>query len=159
MNLRTDCFDRRREVSILVDDPDVLKRLNAVFESDWEQKVPASSSAETVIREVPPGVPQSARSEKGLFLISRTDAMLRYSLRQGTTTIGRSEENDIVVSSIAVSRHHATVTLDQSGCAITDHGSGNGTFVNGERVQGTVTLKIGDVVAVGGAEEFRLLEL
>ena len=58
-----------------------------------------------------------------------------------------------------MSRHHATITLDQAGCTLTDLGTGNGTFVNSERVQGTATLNPGDVVDIGHAEEFRLIKL
>jgi pSer/pThr/pTyr-binding forkhead associated (FHA) protein len=161
MNLRSDSFDRRREVSIIVDDADVLRRLNAVFASDWEPKAPASASAETIInRKLPPAIVEMANNiEAGLVLISRTDALVRYSLRQGPTSIGRSDENDIVIADPLVSRRHARITLDDAGCTLTDLGGGNGTFLNGERVNGTAPLKPGDVIEIGRAEEFRLVEL
>jgi phosphatidylserine/phosphatidylglycerophosphate/cardiolipin synthase-like enzyme len=160
MNMRTESLDKRREVSILVDDPDVLKRLNAVFISDWEQKAPALSSDVTVVgRYDLQGIRPNVAAEKGLFLISRTDALVRHSLQQGTTTLGRAEENDIVISEALVSRHHAKITLDQSSCTITDLESGNGTYVNGEPIQRSAVLKLGDIVDLGGAQEFRLLEL
>jgi pSer/pThr/pTyr-binding forkhead associated (FHA) protein len=161
MNLRSDSFDRRREVSIIVDDADVLRRLNAVFASDWEPKAPASASAETIInRKLPPAIVEMANNiEAGLVLISRTDALVRYSLRQGSTSIGRSDENDIVIADPLVSRRHARITLDDAGCTLTDLGGGNGTFLNGERVNGTAPLKPGDVIEIGRAEEFRLVEL
>jgi cardiolipin synthase len=38
MNLRTESLDRRRELSITVDDSAILRQLNAVFESDWERR-------------------------------------------------------------------------------------------------------------------------
>jgi phosphatidylserine/phosphatidylglycerophosphate/cardiolipin synthase-like enzyme len=161
MNLRTESFDKRREVSIVVDDPDALKRLNAVFTSDWEQKAPVSSGAVTMIVgkfDLPDARP-NVLAEKGLFLISRTDALVRYSLPQGTTSLGRAEENNIVICEALVSRQHATITRDQNGCMITDLESGNGTYVNGERIQGSAVLKLGDIVDLGGAQEFRLLEL
>jgi len=161
MNMRTESFDRRREVCILVDDAAVLKRLNAVFTSDWENKAPTSARAETIIDNPLPTLlsEPGARVELSFVLISRTSALSRYSLRLGNTSIGRSDENDIVVSDSLVSRHHAKITLDEEGCVLTDLGSGNGTFANGERVQGTIKLNPGDVVAIGGAEEFRLVEL
>lgn len=161
MNLRSESFDRRREVSIIVDDADVLRRLNAVFASDWEPKAPASASAETIInRKLPPAIVEMANNiEAGLVLISRTDALVRYSLRQGPTSIGRSDENDIVIADPLVSRRHARITLDDAGCTLTDLGGGNGTFLNGERVNGTAPLKPGDVIEIGRAEEFRLVEL
>jgi cardiolipin synthase len=160
MNMRTESFDKRREVSIVVDDADVLKRLNAVFMSDWENEAPPSSSAETIVGlHVPLPVRPDVMIDKGVVLISRTNALVRYLLRQGNTGIGRSEDNDIVVAHVLVSRHHAKITLGEGDYALTDLGSGNGTFVNGERVQGTIKLNLGDVIDIGGAEEFRLLEL
>lgn len=160
MNLRTESLDRRREVSVLVDDAEVVKRLNAVFASDWENKAPPSVSAETVIGLSAPLREASAQTDiTVMVLISRTDALVRYPLREGSTSIGRSDENDILVASPLVSRHHARLTADKEGCTLTDLGSGNGTFVNGERVDGTRRLVPGDVVDVAGAEEFRLVEL
>jgi hypothetical protein len=161
MNLRPESFDRRREVSIIVDDADVINRLNAVFRSDWEHKAPPSSSAKTMIGErISPMFNQPEVSvDSGLVLISRTSALVRYALRQGITSIGRSDENNVVVADPLVSRHHAAVMIDEQGCTLTDLGSGNGTFVNGEPVQGRTTLNPGDVVDIGRAEEFRLVQL
>jgi hypothetical protein len=160
MNLRPESFDRRRELSIFVDDPDVIKALNSVFASDWEHKVPASSSAATFIGRAPIELTQRGASvDSGMVLISRTNALVRYTLRRGITNIGRSDENDIVVADPLASRYHAKITLDEAGCILTDLGGGNGTFVNRERVQGSATLSAGDVIDIGRAEEFRLVEL
>ena len=160
MNLRTESLDRRREVCVIVDDTDVVKRLNAVFAGDWEHKAPPSANAPTMVGFNLKELSQpEEKVETGIVLISRTYALVRYSLRQGTTSIGRSDENDIVVADPRVSRLHAKITLDDSRCTLTDLGGSNGTFVNGERVQGATTLKPGDVVDIGGAEEFRLVEL
>jgi phosphatidylserine/phosphatidylglycerophosphate/cardiolipin synthase-like enzyme len=161
MNLRSESLDRRREVCIVVDDKDVIKRLNAVFTNDWENRVPPSASAATIIDgQIPTQLmQQEKRVETGIVLISRTNALVRYPLRLGDMTIGRSEENVIVVADPLVSRHHAKITLDGAGCTLTDLGSGNGTFLNSERIEGTATLHPGDVLDIGGAEEFRLIEL
>jgi phosphatidylserine/phosphatidylglycerophosphate/cardiolipin synthase-like enzyme len=161
MNMRTESFDRRRELCILVEDEEILRRLNAVFKSDWEQKAPPSSSAATIVVGAVKPMPSEPAPlpAGGYVLISRTDALVRYSLRDGVTSVGRSEENDIVVADALASRHHARIALDAGGCTITDLGSGNGTFVNGEPVQGSRPLAPGDVVGIGGAEEFRLFQL
>ena len=45
---------------------------------------------------------------EGYVLISRTDALVRYPVREGTTKFGRSEENDVVILHPAASRHHAS---------------------------------------------------
>src|SRR6185503_450058 len=109
MNMRAQSFDRRREVCIVVDDADVISRLNAVFNSDWDPKAPPSAGARTMIGTSPLLKQPELRIESGLVLISRTSALVRYPLRQGITNIGRSEENDIVVADPLVSRLHAKV--------------------------------------------------
>ncbi len=48
-----------------------------------------------------------------------------------------------------VSRRHAAFSLSGAGLTVQDLESTNGTFVNGERVAGTVPLNDGDRVAVG----------
>lgn len=161
MNLRTESLDRRRELSIAVDDADVLRGLAAVFESDWERKAPASDSTATqVMRAFDMLSTEPATvSAVGFVLISRTNALVRHSIREGLTAIGRAQENDIVIRNVLVSRHHAQITLDGGTCRITDLDSGNGTFLNGERVIGSQCLRPGDVVRIAESEEFRLLEI
>lgn len=55
-------------------------------------------------------------------------------LRAGLT-IGRSEENDVVVRDGRVSRRHARIVAAGSGFAIEDAGSTNGTVVDGKPVR------------------------
>lgn len=64
-------------------------------------------------------------------------------------TIGRTDDNDIVVQSEAVSRHHATLEQSEDGVFwIRDNESKNGVQVNGQSVQESA-LQNGDVVQVG----------
>lgn len=59
----------------------------------------------------------------------------RTLLRIGENAVGRSHENAIVLAEDnQVSRNHATITWDGRHCAVTDLGSSNGTFVNGNRI-------------------------
>lgn len=164
MNLRTQSFDRRRELSIVVDDEAALKKLNAVFTSDWEQKAPTSSQAKTLVgglkvADVLGGMAGGAAEMKGFVLVSRTDAMRRHTLREGVTSCGRSDENDIVIPEALVSRHHVRFGVKGGVVEVTDLQSANGTFVNGEKLSGMRVLKPGDVIAIADAEEFRLVEL
>ena len=55
-------------------------------------------------------------------------------LTEGMTMIGRSEFNDIEIHAEGVSRQHAAIRKDSDGFWISDLGSRNGTFVNGEQV-------------------------
>ncbi len=63
--------------------------------------------------------------------------------------IGREEDCHLRPNSDLVSRHHCVFTVDDFTVRLRDLGSTNGTFVNGERVQGQVVLEPGDHVSVG----------
>ena len=74
----------------------------------------------------------------------------RAGWRQPVTpaTIGR-EGCDIVVPDPQMSRRHAVVRALDSGVAIEDLGSKNGTFVNDRPIAGITELKEGDRVRFG----------
>ncbi len=65
-------------------------------------------------------------------------------------TIGRSEENDVVVNDPCTSRHHMQIIQHDDGhYTLADFGSTNGTYVNGARVHGETPLNPTDVVRIG----------
>ena len=69
--------------------------------------------------------------------------------------IGRVPDNDVVLSDLNVSRHHAELRKSPTGqYEIVDLGSHNGTFVNGQRVTKQV-LTEQDLVSIGSST-FRL---
>jgi len=67
----------------------------------------------------------------------------------GEISIGRTPDNALVLDDGSVSRHHASLTSGPDGWTLRDHGSTNGTFVNGVRVREAL-LRDGDRVRVGG---------
>lgn len=75
-------------------------------------------------------------------------------LRSGADmAIGRSRSSALCVDDGAVSRTHATLRWDGGGTVqLTDHGSRNGTLVDGRRVRGTVVLGSGAELQVGSAK-------
>jgi hypothetical protein len=78
-----------------------------------------------------------------------------FPLSDRPLTLGRGPTNDVVLADPAASRAHAEVRMDADGCLLKDLGSGNGTFVNGERVT-TARITSGDRISIGN-EVFRLL--
>ncbi len=68
------------------------------------------------------------------------------------TAIGRAVENDLVITSKRVSRQHACVRREGRHWLLTDLGSTNGTFLNGERVLAPVALRDGDHVSIGDVD-------
>ena len=66
----------------------------------------------------------------------------------GELVIGRSSDLDMVLIEDMVSRKHAKITLLPGQITISDLGSTNGTFVNGEKVK-RARLKEGDRILIG----------
>lgn len=64
-------------------------------------------------------------------------------------TIGRGKENDIIIDDATVSRQHATIIQTEDGLFISDNGSSNGTFINGNRIQGEARLNPNDILKLG----------
>ncbi|HSG43693.1 MAG TPA: FHA domain-containing protein, partial [Anaerolineales bacterium] len=63
--------------------------------------------------------------------------------------IGRDTSNDVVLASPNVSRFHAQVERVGQRYRVEDLRSSNGTFVNGERIEGAVWLKPDDSIRIG----------
>ena len=105
-----------------------------------------------------------AMNGKALELDTPADSGLRerarpvFALRFGTreiklksriTTAGRSSAADIPLVGALVSRRHATFALTENGVEVSDHGSRNGVFVNGERISRPQPLRSGDIITIG----------
>jgi FhaA, N-terminal domain/FHA domain len=69
-------------------------------------------------------------------------------LRKPVTTIGRALDNDIVIESGDVSRHHARIEFADDQLRVTDLGSTNGTRVNGKSIR-THPISAGDEITFG----------
>ena len=73
----------------------------------------------------------------------------RTPLARPVTTIGRMEDNDIVIADPLASRHHAVIRWTPGGYEIEDLGSVNGTTLQGQRVQGRAPLAPSQTVQIG----------
>jgi hypothetical protein len=72
-------------------------------------------------------------------------------LDRDVITIGRDPSCTIRLDSQYVSRQHARIELREDGPVLVDLGSRNGTMRNNERVEGTIALTDGDVIAIADA--------
>jgi len=79
----------------------------------------------------------------------------RFEILHPSFTLGRSRTNRVALADEQVSGKHARIRLDADTYFLTDLGSSNGTFVNGERVRER-RLQSGDRILIGGTTlEFR----
>jgi hypothetical protein len=63
-------------------------------------------------------------------------------------TIGRAPESEVFLDDVTVSRKHAVIALEKKNFRLTDLGSLNGTYVNGE-ARTDLILKSGDEIQIG----------
>jgi pSer/pThr/pTyr-binding forkhead associated (FHA) protein len=83
-----------------------------------------------------------------LILMFNKQVVKEYPLDKEGVTIGRNEDNTIVVDNLAVSGYHARIDLAGKDHILTDLQSTNGTFVNDKKVV-SHKLSHGDNVIVG----------
>ncbi|MGN6393429.1 MAG: FHA domain-containing protein, partial [Gemmatimonadales bacterium] len=97
---------------------------------------------------VTPTAPQAAPLAS---LLVRTGALKgrRLPVKVPVVNIGRAEFNDVVLSDPSVSTSHAKLQRREDLWVVSDLGSTNGTFVEGERVEGEVPLAPGSTLKFG----------
>ena len=77
-------------------------------------------------------------------------------LVRGEITIGRREDNTLVLSESFVSGNHAKVYTKNNSLYIEDLDSTNGVFVNDEEIERSQKLMSNDIVKIGSTQ-FRVL--
>ena len=93
-----------------------------------------------------PGAGRAPTAGTGGRVVSLTDGR-EYSVGQ-SLVFGREASCEVVITSKDVSRRHAEIMPTPQGYVVVDS-STNGTFVNGQRVQGQLMLARADVVRIG----------
>ena len=66
-----------------------------------------------------------------------------------TISIGRREDNSIVLNDQFVSSYHAKIYVKNNDFYLEDLASTNGTFINDSKVEGRVRLKVNDQIRMG----------
>jgi len=88
-----------------------------------------------------------------ILVIRRQDAAtIQIEWDRPILTLGRDPANDIVIDHPLASRRHARLERDENGYLIRDLDSTNGTYVNGERIEGVQTLHNQDRIWIADAE-------
>lgn len=83
-----------------------------------------------------------------LLVLQGPDKGRRFELPDAPTIVGR-DSKQLPLSDNTASRKHCEILPHEGDWILKDLGSANGTYVNGQRVNRIVTLKIGDQVRVG----------
>jgi pSer/pThr/pTyr-binding forkhead associated (FHA) protein len=92
--------------------------------------------------------PAEGQSEELLYWLQDEDQCV-YPLKVGINTVGRAEDNDVVVSDGYISRRHCAVLIHAGkGCELHDTASKNGTYLNGSKISGSSRLKVGDEIRI-----------
>ena len=88
-----------------------------------------------------------------LIFTDTTHAGRVYNLILEKTTVGRSDQNTLVISDPSLSATHCEILMNGPEVIVRDLGSRNGTFVNGARlVNQQSQLKSGQTVRFGAVE-------
>ena len=80
-----------------------------------------------------PFLPVPAPSRRATLTVGE-DGVRRTFRLASTVTVGRDPACEVALGSPTVSRRHATLAPDEEGWLVRDLGSGNGTFLDGRRV-------------------------
>ena len=131
----------------LVADAGVPRRtIQVVAETQAAPAVSQSSDTQVI-----PAQAAAAPAARARLLMTTSSGTHVIPLDSTLMTIGRGLNNDIILEDARVSRNHAQLRYRSRRFWLTDLGSTNGTFVNGEPVTERA-LRDGDVVSLGGLE-------
>jgi ABC transport system ATP-binding/permease protein len=115
---------------------------------------PAAAGRPPVAAAGPPAAADRPAMTGGMSTASHREPSVIRRLPTKVLRIGRAPDNDVVISDLGVSRHHAELRNVGSAYQIVDLDSHNGTFVNGQQIM-SAPLTEGDIVGIGPST-FRL---
>lgn len=90
----------------------------------------------------------TSREMAMLIMLEGGDPNQRRVIDRETLTIGREDNCDLVLADRQVSRCHALIRKENELYILEDCGSKNGTFVNGQEVEGACPLQDGDEIQI-----------
>ncbi len=83
-------------------------------------------------------VPRQQGEQARLKVIRGPDSGTIFVVQGGRASIGRGEENDIVLTDLKASRRHAEIVMGPTGWSVQDLGSANGISCNGQATRSGV---------------------
>ncbi|MEN9937089.1 MAG: hypothetical protein RLZZ387_3668 [Chloroflexota bacterium] len=116
-----------------------------------ETQAATGGDANSQTQVIQPAQSQAAPTARARLLLSSRGGTHVIPLESTLLTVGRGLNNDIILEDTRVSRHHAQLRYRARRFWVTDTGSTNGTFVNGEQVTERA-LRDGDIISLGGLE-------
>jgi FHA domain/Integrin beta chain VWA domain len=109
-----------------------------------------TAKARTVSATPPPSAAPMAPHEVRLSLLEPIDPVpAEYSLLKEEVSLGRGEDNDVVIPHASVSRAHARLMRRNGVFELTDLNSTNGTYLDEQPVRGSVRVDNGNQVRLG----------
>jgi hypothetical protein len=100
----------------------------------------------------PATAPRGAGNTRGarLVAVDHIDPVpAEYSLMKDEISIGRGEDNDVVIPHASVSRQHARLMRRDGGFELMDLNSTNGSYVDDRQIRGSAFLSAGSQVRLG----------
>ena len=125
--------------------PGAAQRLNDTMHGRF---VPGETGGPAAPAAAPPR-PSAAQTFASFLIRSGALKGTRVAIRVPVVNIGRAEYNDVVLADDSVSTAHAKLQRREGVWVLTDVGSTNGTFVDGERIEGETPLAPGATVRFG----------
>jgi hypothetical protein len=112
----------------------------------------AQAQARPAPQAAPVTAPRGAGMTQGARLVTVNPIAplpSEYALLKDEVTLGRGEDNDVVIPHASVSRAHARLMRRNGGFELMDLGSTNGSYVDERKVQGSVFVSPGSQVRFG----------
>ena len=92
---------------------------------------------------------QNASTNSNASNIANTNILEKFKTKN-IISIGRSDDNDVILNHTSISRRHATIEKkSQDEFVILDQNSTNGTYINGKRLNGSQRISKNDIIIIG----------
>ena len=88
---------------------------------------------------------------RGVLLVLTSNFLgLTFVIEKPANSIGRSDDNDIIIKDPAISKEHCRIILDENNCFfIEDLHSKNSTYLNGKELKKKTEIFYGDKIIIG----------